>query len=381
MRFLCASLLLLSATSSFGKSAAVCAGDEKPAVFGETKADVEKQIDAFANRQPVASQADALLSKLIAAKSPVLNSWLAKRDFANASEEAIAKAWRNYYARNFVLTKYPQGDAAIDTATEKLVDGLIEKHLGKSFVARLEKIFDATKARALETVGGMKIAEKPALVERIKNIRLYWPAHLKSARNNAIPLDLISWGIAYDPVPNEINVGLEALSYPNDETYEAVFAHEIGHAFDSCRWGAFFKGPWPFEKVGACLRSAKSVAALARDDKPLDRLVAEKKVDATLALALKQNPTCNKMAYPPAGVQADQLPEAFADWFSAEVVAHEPKLNVAHLRADLCGAKDLREGSSYPTNHDRLFRLYLAQPKLKALAKSPAEVADYCPLE
>ena len=343
-----------------------CAHEKVPEAHSKAKADIEKRIESFAGKKGIALQADAMLSKLITAKSPIIVSWLKSRDLDSKSEEEIARAWRGYFARNFILSKYPHASAEIDGEIEKLVDETLATHLDKAFNERIESLFARAKKDAVAAVQAMEIGPKKEILARIEQIKLYWPKSLKAARNNTIPLDLIDWGIAYDPVPNEINIGLGALAYPNDETYLAVFAHEIGHAFDSCRWGAFFSGPWPFEKVGQCLRSEKSVGAKKRDDAPLEKLVAAKKISSELALALKQNPTCNKLAYPPPGIQADQLPESFADWFSAEVMARMPSIEVKNLRQDLCDTRKLREGSSYPSNVDRLGRIYLAHPKLKS---------------
>jgi hypothetical protein len=372
--------ILCAAQPLFAKS--FCDGYQTPRAYVAAKKSVDTEIAAFAQKKPIASQADALLSKLSDAKSPVLISWLKKRGLVEKSEETIVKAWRDYYARNFILTKYPQGDASVDREIEKLVDGILKKHFDKPLQSRLSKLFAQAKKEALATVEAYKFSEKNAILARLKATELYWPKSLKSARNNAIPLDLIDWGIAYDPVPNQINIGLGALSYPNDETYLAVFAHEMGHAFDSCRWGAFFEGKWPFEKVGECLRTTKSAGAKRRDDSRLELIAEQAKISAELVTALKQNPTCNKREYPPIGVQADQLPEAFADWFSAEVVARIAKVDLKRMRLDLCEEKSLNEGSSYPRGADRLERIYFVQPKLRASrGEKPSDELAYCSLE
>lgn len=345
------------------------------------KTDIDKKIEFFANQKNIAVKADNLLSKLISAKSPVIIDWLQKRDLLSQSEEQIAKAWRLYYAQNFILGKYPQEDSQINSEVEALVDGLLLEYFTEKFKAHLEKIFGEAKNIAIETLKSFNLPEGTEIIKRVSSIVLYWPKSLKSARNNSIPLDLVSWGIAYDPIPNEINIGLEALAYPDDKTYLAVFAHEIGHSFDSCRWGAFFTGTWPFEKVGQCLRSEQSVGALKRDDSQLETLFKSGKLKSDLIAALKANPTCNKLVYPPIGVQADQLPESFADWFSAEVLSRLPKLGEASIRLDLCEEKELVKGSSYPSHQKRRERIYLVQPAIKAAFKDSASMGGkYCSL-
>lgn len=86
------------------------------------KNDLDGMIETFANNKVIATQADALLSKLISAKSPVISNWFKRRDLENKSEIEIAKIWRLYFAQNFILTQYPQDDAKTNTEIEKLVD-------------------------------------------------------------------------------------------------------------------------------------------------------------------------------------------------------------------------------------------------------------------
>lgn len=360
-------------------AASFCTSYELPHNYLKMKSDTEKSIDAFANSKVIAAQADSILSKLITAKSPFVTSWYAKGNFKGKSEEDVAKSWRQYFARSFLLMKYPQGDAKIDLEIEKLVDGLLKKNFNKDFKKQLEKDFATSKALAVETVTAIGLPQNKVIIDKINSIKLYWPDHLKTARNNSIPLDLIDWGIAYDPLSNEINIGLNSLSYSNDETLIAVFAHEIGHSFDPCRWSAFYEGEWPFHKVGQCLRSGKSANAKTRDDSKLEAFQKSGKISGELVKALKANPTCNKLAYPAQGIQADQLPETFADWFSAEVISRVKDLDVSRLRLDLCEEKTLVDGSSYPANHVRQENIYYAQPVIKNLLKDKSQSkGEYC---
>ena len=121
------------------------------------KSDVEKNIDAFANNKVIAAQADSILSKLITAKSPFVTNWYAKGNFKGKSEEDVAKSWRQYFARTFLLMKYPQGDAKIDSEIEKLVDGLLNKNFNKDFKKQLEKDFATSKILAVETIKEMNL--------------------------------------------------------------------------------------------------------------------------------------------------------------------------------------------------------------------------------
>lgn len=349
---------------SVSRASWTCQKFEKPKAYLAMREDVDNKIREFANRKEIAVVADKTLSKLLQAKSPIVLNWIQSRNLDVSQEEEVVKAWRLYYAQAFILSKYPHKDSKLNAQIERLVDQSLAKHFKPGFRKKLDRLFAQAKAAALETIEGFQLKETPQLLSRVRAIRLYWPENLKSARNQSLPLDLISWGVAYDPTANEINVGLEALFYPNDNSFLSVFAHEIGHSFDSCRWGAYFEGPWPFEEVGECLRSSESVGAKKRDDSKLEDMVKSGAISADLATSLKMNSTCNKLVYPPSGVQADQLPESFADWFSAEVVAHLAIKDLTGFRSDLCEDKDLSVGSSYPTHSDRLEKIYFANKKL-----------------
>ena len=326
-----------------------------PKNYHEMHSAVSDSVKQLSQKKAVAAKADETLALLLNAKSPVIIGWLGRQD-SKLNEEQIALAWREYYAENIVLAKYPQGEAKVDKEIEATVNALLKKYLDKKFQKRLTEIFDKTKTTAIETLKNLLPENNKAIVDRVNGLKLFFPEKLQTSPNKDNPLDLIKWGIAYDPVNNAINVGLETLYYANDETLIAVMAHEIGHSFDSCRWGAYFDGAWPFTKVGECLRTAKSAGARKRDDSQLDKMTSK-----DLVMALKLNPTCNKITYPPQNLQADQLPESFADWFSAEVVARVKDIKLDLVRTDLCDKKSTRAESSYPSNADRLEKIYRAR--------------------
>ena len=220
--YLVITLLLIFAFNLFAKTEKnLCENYTASQTYQKTLAGIDKKIEVFANKKTIATQADTMLSKLLTAKSPMINSWMQKRNLTDKSEEEIVKAWRLYFARTFILMKYPQLDKVINAETEKLVDDILKSNLTKNFQLKTDKLFAQAKKESLAATQAMNLPKekKDKILERLKAIKLYWPKNLKSGRNNAIPLDLIEWGIAYDPVPNEINIGLRALAYPNDETY------------------------------------------------------------------------------------------------------------------------------------------------------------------
>lgn len=364
--------LLMASTQSFAIS---CDQYEPPRSFNESTSRIDEEIRKFSNKKEIAKRADDTLAKLIEAKSATIASWMSKRDLVSKSEDEIAREWRSYFARNFILTKYPHGDVGVDTAIEALMLEVNKIFPSKAFRNRIELLFERAKKQSLIAVRSFPIGEeqKKKISRRIQSIRIYWMKDFKKSKFSSFPMEFLDWGVAYDPVANEINIGVHSLAYPNDETYLAVFSHEIGHSFDSCRWSAFFEESWPFEAIGECLRKAESVGAKKRDDSKMHLL---EKANSELAKSLKANPTCNKLGYPPSGLQSDQLAEAFADWFSAETMASFIGLNSSMLRADLCSRRELTEGSSYPSNDLRLGAIYFSHPKLKDKSKESAFV--YC---
>jgi hypothetical protein len=166
----------------------------------------------------------------------------------------------------------------------------------------------------------------------------------------------------------------------SDATVFAILAHEIAHSFDPCRYSAFFKKKNPFEATLKCLRSDKSTGAKYRDDSLMPQYVEKGKMSDQLKTSLLKDLTCNKANYPPSGYQKDQILEVFSDWFSAELVAVTKKYIHKSLRADLCEDKSLMPGSSYLSNHDRLFKIYLTQPNINKLIRKNQKTASYCPM-
>lgn len=371
-------ILLISISSILNANVCQKKYEDSPK-YKKANAEVESLLIKFSNNKAIASKADALLSKLISAKSPVLVNWLKKRNLSVKDDIKVIKTWRKYFSQNFILPKYPHKESDVNFAIEKLMSDVKSSFSSSKFEKEMESHFKVSKNQALEFIKESKLSDdaKKQIQNRISAIKLYWMKDFKTSKFVKYPIEYVSWGIAYDPVANEINMGMHSLAYPNKETYLAVFAHEIGHSIDSCRWGAFLKGKWPFENVGSCLRSSESVGAKKRDDSKMQSMLAQRRLSKDLITALKLHPTCNKRVYPPVGTQSDQLPESFADWFSAEVVARIPGLDKKALRQDLCKEADLMDGSSYVSNKDRLQGIYFSHPKLKS---SGVKAMKYCEL-
>lgn len=327
---------------------------------------IAEALTKFANSKDIAKLADAMLSQLLTAKSPVILSWLKTRQLENKKEDEIVYAWREYFAKNFILSVTPHKDTAINSSVEKLIEDINAKVFSTKFKNEMSSSFLVVKDLAIKKIKSFLLSpeDQNKIIKKINQINLHWMAKFYDSNFKTAPLEFIAWGIAYDPKNNTINMGVNALSYTEPDTILAVLAHEIGHSIDSCRWSSQFSTPWPFQKVGECLRSSLSVSAKIRDDNQFKSELDSQRLTKENATFLKENPTCNKSTYPPIGTQADQLPESFADWFSVEVISQKETLS-KNIRSDLCLDKKLNAGSSYVENSKRLTGIYFAHPQLR----------------
>lgn len=365
------SSLILFSSLSFGT---ICKSNPKE----EKKIELNLQknsdvLNNFAFSPKVKNQAEKMLSMLITAKSPMITNWIKLRNIdSNNNPELVAVEWDKYFSKNFVIARYPTGDKDIDTDIVKTIDKLIKINFTLDVVAKLEDSFLKVKNLAINLINNYPLSEadKKYLVLKVNQIKLYWPTSFVSSKFLKFPMELIEWSLAYDPKSNEINIGLNALNY-NDQSLRAALMHEIAHSFDSCRWSQMNSTPWPFTKIGECLRTI----AFPRDDSKLESMYKSGKITNEQYVFMTNNKTCNNSIYPPIGVQSDQLPETFADWFSAEGMSKDT-IN-SEFRNDLCVDQVLNAGSSYLKNTDRLFSIYLANPILQTQVHEVRDV-KYC---
>ena len=356
--------LILFFLMSWQSSAKICEIDPKIAKQKKSLNDFnQKSLYEFSISKSIRQESEQILQKLIAAKSPMILNWIKARNFDPSKDaEKIAKEWYLYYSKMFIIATYPNNSLDVNKQIEALFSKLISKNFPDNHQKELNKVFDDQKNIALNTIDKMNFSneDKEFIKVKIKEIKLYWPTELATSKFAKTPLEFFEWSLAYDPKNNEINVGLNSphLDLIN---FKIAILHEIAHSFDSCRWSNSKKSEWPFKNVGECLRNY----ALKRDDSKLDYLFKEKKLTDDEYNYFKSNTTCNNSKYPPIGIQSDQLPETFADWFAAEAV--EKKDIVSSLRSELCTEVVQNPGSSYLKNRDRFFKIYLANKKIQSI--------------
>jgi hypothetical protein len=318
-------------------------------------------LEKFYQSKIIATDADRMLSLLISAKSPMITSWIKKRNLDTNNPEIIAIEWRKYFALNFIINKYPHKNLELNNKIEILFDELIALNFTERNKNDFENKLTMAKDLAEKNISASPFTSdtKKKLITTLQKVKLYWPKKFQDSKYSKFPLEFFDWSLAFDPNQNEINIGLNSLNY-NSESLQAAIAHELGHSIDSCRWSQKNKEEWPFTKIGECLRSISK----KRDDSKLEILGQKNYLSKEELDFFKSNPTCNNTKYPISGTQADQLPENFADWFSSEVMANL-KID-REFRNDLCENQELSIGSSYISNRDRLFKIYLSQPKIKS---------------
>ncbi len=357
--------------------------DSQTAVAPEYK-DVQKQIDdklaTAGNLATIAEEADGVLSKLIAAKSPILMTWLKDRQLMSADEIEIAKAWRLYYLHKFVLDRYPTDNAAINRSVNALFSQAHDIALDQNLKTRLAGVLEAVKKDAKRLVLTWEVPkkDKQSIIHRIDTVQLAWFSSLETSPFKSNPMSFLSHGLDYNANKHQIFVGVKTRSLASDANFYTALAHELSHAFDPCHWGLFIKGPSPFSHLENCLRNPQGAAAKKRDDGSLIKALKGQMISKEMAQSLQQNPTCNTDQYPPQELQKDQLNEAFADWFAAEVFATS-SYNKHFPRPDLCRDQKPDLHGEQLANDLRLQRIYLAHP---AIAKvwSPDSPTVYCSL-
>ena len=350
--------------------------------YSELTKKAEKKFANAGNLATIASEADSVLAKLIANKSPVLVNWLQERELDSAKEDQIAKAWRLYYFHKFVVDRYPTDNKAINRSLEGLLKDMDDMAFDQSFKSKLEKILTTVKKDAKRRFLSwpIKQKDKQSITHRIDTVQLRWFKGLASSPYANKPLSYLASSLSYDPSKHQIHVGMKTKSYPTDASLYSVLAHEIAHSFDSCQWGLYIKGDFPFKKVESCMRALEGIHVKVRDDSHMKQAILDDVISKEMSQSLQQNPTCSLPQYPPRGVQKDQWPEAFSDWFAAEMFAFGHERIKELPRPDLCRDFKANPTSSLLSPLDRLLKIYLAQPKLAALwPQDPAPT--YCELE
>lgn len=376
--------LLFSLSLSFANNYCPKVTPNEDLPYQDIQEYIETELESLANSSLLAGQADIILGKLIGAKSPIIITWMAKRKFNPQTDEVkIVKEWRKYYLENFILGKFPTKTIATNSLVEKSFSKINKEVFTKKIKNHYRKIFKEAKSSALMWISksALKIDSKSLINTKIEKIGLYFFEKLQDTRYQNKPLEFLRWGVAYSPLENQINIGIDMVKKKSEATVFAIFAHEIAHSFDPCRYSAFFKKINPFAKVISCLRSDKATGAKYRDDSLMPLYIKKGQMTKQLSSSLLKDKTCNKVNYPPSGYQKDQILEVFSDWFSAELVAMNKKYIKKNLRTDLCKQKKLMPGSSYLSNHDRLFKIYLTQPVIrKAVVGVSQKAAHYCPM-
>ena len=199
----------------------ICQNNAESSEFIKIREIIKRELISFANKKVVAEKADQTLSNLLSAKSAILINWMNKRKLNTNNEEEVVREWRLYYAQNFILSKYPHNDKLVNKEIEILISFVNSNFATMSFKEKIEKLFHKSMKFSEIAISNLGLNKKSEvkILERIKAIKLYWMKDFTQSKFKKMPLEFLDWGIAYDPVLNEINMGLNSLAYPNDEIY------------------------------------------------------------------------------------------------------------------------------------------------------------------
>jgi hypothetical protein len=334
----------------------------------------------MADLASVAEEADQVLAKLIASKSPILMNWLAERSLQNAKEEHIAKAWRRYYLQKFVSDRFPTDNPKVNRSVEAVFDDLATLLFPEDYRKTTSQILLELQKDAKAMVRGWALPEKDkqSILHRIDTLRLQWLVDLSDSPYQRSPQSFLKTQLDYDSSKHVIHVGALTRQLPDSTTLYVRLAQAVGHAFDSCQWGMHLPSSWPFKPLVACLRDPSGVGAKTRDDRGMKQAIQKRRLRKETAQSLQQNPTCNHPDYPNESLQRDQLNSAFADWFATEVYVSSQRSS-GFPRPDLCASQKIEPFASQLPPEVRLHKIYLAHPKIPKPWKSPS-AGTYCSL-
>lgn len=303
-----------------------------------------------------------IFNKLKSNKNKFIIDWESK-----LVAESTKDAWTEFYITNFVMSESNKKNLRNDAFLSELYKASYNKIFSKERFELIKRVFTDIKNDSYKMLDKWPIENKAKLYikNKIKNISIYRNILFEKSKFKGMPKEFFLWGVSYDPLRNEINLGLNSLEYRTYDQLYSVLSHEIAHSFDSCRWSAFAANiESPFIGINQCLRSDISgIGAKKRDDSRLKELHLKGELTEELYMSLRKNKTCNKSVFPPQGAQRDQLDEVFADWFSSTLMGIS-KRQFSNIRSELCHHKKLSQGSSYTSNNRRLRFLYLANNNL-----------------
>jgi hypothetical protein len=378
-------LISLLFISSFLLANTLCPSELTiPADYTELDKNIEKKISEAANLVTISQEADRVLTQLMRSNNPALTTWLQQMGFGAGNPLAIARQWRTYYLKNYILNKFPTPNPKINASVEALFADINKMAFPQDKKTEIEQIFKTAKKEMKQTLIAMPIPEdtQKQIIEQIEQTPLYWLGQLKGGPFQNQPLKFLNTGLTYDESKQQLLIGVQILRLPDSDSIMSRLIEGMTSSFDFCHWDKnLSQVKNPFTHLVQCFRESKSANAKTRDDRLLNQWLSKKVITEEKVDYLRNQPLCNDPLYPPAGSQKEQVNQVFADWFTAEVLAQRDPLRTP-IRSDLCllGKQPAVVGSAELSAHDRLMRIYYTQPTINKKL-NPTTSFNHCPLK
>ena len=291
-----------------------------------------------------------------------------------------------------------------------------------------DKIFPQVKQLIVERIAKSSASDeqKRLMISKVKSIKF------AGSKCEALASGMPSQGPAlasllvsnafYDPASNNFTYCSGFMLQSSSEFQIAfIIAHEIGHSIDPCQLasgpsdlgfkykpatsGATIESQHPFGNVTRCLRDPGSVSARKLTVPPPMPPIVLTGAGTPMPMPLPGGggggdygnytnyPTTNQSSQIPPFCQNDQLPEAFADWIGSEVLPEyidkNHKLTPTQYQQGYgnalrtgcwLGGSGQIFGDTHPATAERINKLLLTQPKIRAQMGCPPNhpTSIYC---
>ncbi len=374
----------LSAAQEF-KSACDLWIDLPDAQYLELSKFKDKKIRELANMRTFSKVADKILNQLSEKPgNPDLMKWADQSSTALTDKAKVVSLWREHFFISIMTGSFKNLKKFEKAVLTKNFQEINKKALPYKKKMDLTLRFIEAKTLSLKFIDSTNFDKKTKtyLKDRIASIRMEWFTQIEGTRYEKSPIEYIKRDINYDPLTHSMILGFQVTRFKDPDTVTSVFAEQIAHAFDPCRWNSFQRNKkFPFQKITQCLRTKNSITAKKRGDEKLSTKKGKKILNVNQVKILKENPLCNTPFFPLEYDQREQINTAFADWFSAEVMSQKEKLS-DHMREDLCGVTAAAPFLAHPSGTDRLIRIYMANPKIrKKMGIEIDKKIKYCSLK
>lgn len=309
---------------------------------------------------------DIKVDNQIISQSPS-ETWAERKDIDPTNKKEVFQKWRKEFFGGIILPSFSKLKKYEKILIEDKFNQLNLKYFPDERKKYYQDVFDRSKKliKVVLQKGPIDKTTKATLIKLITESKINWFNKIEGSQYELSPSRFLDGLISYNVSDNSISIGVRAATIELEDSLISIFAQELAHAFDPCRWSVQYpKKKFPFESVVQCLRSKESIAARARESKKLDTDWVNGKFLPEQVKVLKSYPSCNTAIFPLGEDQREQINLAFADWFSAEVLSSMKKVS-PQFRKNLCSETLNIPFLARASGTTRMIRIYLANPILR----------------